>query len=81
MSEFLKSQNIDPLQISRKQCTISKEGGEYYLEDGVTSVQDKPSSNHTTVNGRDVTGQGRIKLSDNDAIEFATIVKAVFRSG
>ncbi len=81
MSEFLKSQNIDPLQISRKQCTIFKEDTDYYIEDEVTTVQDKPSGNHTTVNGQDITGHGKVKLNDNDEIIFATIAKAVFRIG
>ncbi len=81
ISEFLKSQNIDPLQISRKQCTISKEETGYYIEDGVTTVQDSPSGNHTTVNGKDITGQGKVKLGDNDKIVFATIAESIFRIG
>ena len=81
VSEFLKSQNIDPLQISRKQCTLFKEESGYYIEDGVTSVQDKPSGNHTTVNGKDITGHGKVQLNDNDKIIFATIAEAIFRIG
>ena len=79
MSEFVKDQGLDPLQVSRQQCTIFKEGDDYYIEDGVTSVQDKPSGNHTSVNGQDIFEKGKIKLNDQDKIVFATIVNAVFR--
>ena len=79
VSSFLTDLNIDPLQFSRTQCTIFKENSEYYIEDGITSIQDKPSGNHTTVNGQDITGQGKIKLHENDQIVFATIANAIFR--
>ena len=76
--DVLTSLGKDPLQVSRKQCTMVKEGDDYYVEDGVTSVQDRPSGNHTTVNAQDITGGGRKKLSDNDKIVFATLVEAIF---
>ena len=79
ISEFVKDQNLDPLQVSRQQCTIFKEGDDYYIEDGITSVQDKPSGNHTSVNGQDISEKGKIKLNDQDKIVFATIVNAIFR--
>lgn len=78
-SDFLVSQGKDPLQISRKQCTIFREGDNYYIEDGITSVQDKPSGNHTIVNDQDITGSGRVKLTDNDRIVLATLINATFR--
>ena len=78
LTDVLNSQGKDPGQVSRKQCTMIKEGHDYYIEDGVTSVQDKASGNHTTVNDQDITGKGRIKLSDNDKIVFATLVEAIF---
>ena len=78
VSELLTSQGKDPLQISRKHCTIFKEGDDYYIEDGTTSVQEKPSGNHTTVNGKDITGQGRIKLADNDQVVLAMLADATF---
>ena len=78
VTDILSSVGKDPLQVSRKQCTLIKEGDNYYIEDGVTSVQDKPSGNHTTVNGQDITGKGRTKLSDNDKIVLATSIDAVF---
>lgn len=77
-SDFVTFQGKDPLQVSRKQCTIFKEGNDYYIEDGMTSVQDKPSGNHTTVNGQDITGKGKIKLADNDRIVLATLVESTF---
>ncbi len=79
ISEFVKEQNLDPLQVSRQQCTIFKEGDDYYIEDGITSVQDKPSGNHTSVNGQNISEKGKIKLNDQDKIVFATIVNAIFR--
>jgi pSer/pThr/pTyr-binding forkhead associated (FHA) protein len=53
-----------------------KESDGCYIEDGVTSVQDKPSGNHTTVNGKDITGQGKIKLNDGDVIGISSICEA-----
>jgi pSer/pThr/pTyr-binding forkhead associated (FHA) protein len=76
---LLKSQGKDPLQVSRNQFTMFKESDSYYIEDGVTSVQDKPSGNHTTVNGKDITGQGKQELNDGDQIGIATILDATFR--
>ena len=81
VSEVLKSTGADPLQVSRKQFTISKESDSYYIEDGKTSVQDKPSGNHTTVNGKDITGQGRTELNDGDTIGMATVLDVTFRKG
>ena len=80
VSDFLRSQGLDPLQFSRKQCTLYREGSDYYIEDGVTSVQDKSSGNHTVVNGRDITGKGKTMLSNGDHIRFASMVDAVFRT-
>ena len=81
LSDLLKSQGKDPLQVSRKQFTMFKESDSYYIEDGVTSVQDKPSGNHTTVNGKDITGQGKQELNDGDQIGIATVLDATFRIG
>ena len=79
LSDLLKSQDKDPLQVSRKQFTMFKESDSYYIEDGVTSVQEKPSGNHTTVNGKDITGQGKQELNDGDQIGIATVLDATFR--
>ena len=79
VSELLKSRGNDPLQVSRKQFTISKESDTYYIEDGKTSVQDNPSGNHTTVNGKDITGKGKVELNDGDIIGIATVLDVTFR--
>ena len=79
VSVYLKSQNKNPARISRKQFTMFKESDSYYIEDGVTSVQEKPSGNHTTVNGKDITGQGKQELNDGDQIGIATTLDATFR--
>mgnify|MGYP001320794403 CR=1 FL=1 len=81
VSDLLKSRNEDPLQVSRKQFTISKESDSYYIEDGITSVQDKASGNHTTLNGKDITDQGKHELNDGDTIGIATVLDATFRVG
>ena len=78
IAETLKANGNDPLQVSRKQFTMFKESDSYYIEDGKTSVQDNPSGNHTTVNGKDITGQGKIKLNDGDVIELATVASVTF---
>ena len=79
VSELLKSRGNDPLQVSRKQFTISKESDTYYIEDGKTSVQDNPSGNHTTINGKDITGKGKVELNDGDTIGLATVLDVTFR--
>ena len=79
VSELLKSKGNDPLQVSRKQFTISKESDTYYIEDGKTSVQDNPSGNHTIVNGKDITGKGKVELNDGDTIGLATVLDVTFR--
>ena len=79
VSEYLKSQNIDPLQVSRKQFTFYIEDEKYYIVDGATSVQEKPSGNHTTVNGKDITEQGAIELNSEDKIGMSTVLDVTFR--
>ena len=79
VSAYLKSAGKDPLQVSRKQFTIFKESDSYYIEDGKTSVQDKASGNHTTVNGKDITGQGKCELNDGDTIGLATVLDVTFQ--
>lgn len=79
VSKFLTSQGLDPLMFSRKQCTLYKKDSDYYIEDGTTSIQDKPSANHTTVNGRDITGTGMVRLRSGDRIRLASLIDAIFR--
>ena len=57
-----------------------KEADSYYIEDGVTSVQEKASGNHTTLNGKDITEQGKQELHDGDKIGIATILDVTFRT-
>ena len=79
VSDCLKSIGKDPLQVSRKQFTIFKESDSYYIEDGKTSVQDNPSGNHTTVNGKDITGKGKVELNDGDIIGISTVLDVTVR--
>lgn len=65
--------------ISRQHFTISQENDKYYIEDGNTAVQDKPSANHTYLNGVDITDKGQQELKDGDVIDLANTVKLTFR--
>ena len=67
------------LTLIHESFTIFKESDSYYIEDGKTSVQDNPSGNHTTVNGKDITGQGKVELNDGDTIGLATVLDVTFR--
>ncbi len=79
-SKYLQSKSEKLPKISRVQFTISQESGHCYIEDGVTSVQEKPSANGTKVNGQDITGQGKIKLENDDVIELSGIIEVTFQS-
>jgi len=79
-SNDLQSKNENIRKISRVQFTISQESGHYYIEDGVTSVQEKPSTNGTKVNGQDITGQGKKELENDDIIELSGIIGVTFHS-
>ena len=79
LSNEIKMQGGDPLQVSRQHFTVYSESNKFYIADGTTSVQEKPSSNHTKVNGKDITGQGAIELNDGDQIEIATILTVTFQ--
>ena len=79
LSNEIKMQGGDPLQVSRQHFTVYSESNKFYIADGTTSVQEKPSSNHTKVNGKDITDQGAIELHDGDQIEIATILTLTFQ--
>ena len=79
-SNYLQSKNENLHKISRVQFTISQESGHCYIEDGVTSVQEKPSANGTTVNGQDITGQGRKELENGNVIELSSVAEVTFQS-
>ena len=51
----------------------------YYIEDGVTSVQEKPSTNGTKVNGQNITGQGRKELENGNVIELSRVAEVTFQ--
>ena len=77
---YLKTvQGLDPMIISRQHFTIFSENGKYYVEDGNTAVQDKPSANHTYLNGADITEKGRQELKNDDVIDLANTVKLTFK--
>ena len=67
----------NPNEVSSQQFTIWRENGHYFIEDRITSVQNKPSTNHTKVNGEDIIGQLKKELHDGDKIEFAHIEECV----
>ena len=78
--DYLKTlQGTDPMTISRQHFTISQEKDTYYVEDGNTAVQDKPSANHTYLNGVDITDKGRQELKNDDVIDLANTIKLTFR--
>ncbi len=78
--DYLKAiQGIDPMTISRQHFTILQDKDTYYLEDGKTVVQDKPSANHTYLNGVDITDKGQQELKNDDVIDLANTVKLTFR--
>ena len=78
-SNYLQSKNENLRKISRVQFTISQESGHCYIEDGVTSVQEKPSANGTKVNGQDITGQGRKELENGNEIKLSHVAEVTFQ--
>jgi len=75
----------DPKQaneISRGHLTVFQEGDRFFVEDGTTMVQRKPSTNRTwLVRGSSrilVTGTGRTELQDADEIDVAELVTLQF---
>jgi hypothetical protein len=69
-------------EISRGHLTVFQEGERFFIEDGTTMVQRKPSTNKTwLVRGSSrilVTGTGRNELQDDDEIDVAELVKLQF---
>lgn len=69
-------------EISRGHLTVFQEGDRFFIEDGTTMVQRKPSTNKTwLVRGSSrvlVTGTGRTELQDADEIDVAELVKLQF---
>lgn len=71
-------QNVDPAIVSRQHFTIFQENGKYCIIDGKTSIQEKPSANHTYLNGADITDKGQKDLKSGDVIDVANTVKLTF---
>jgi len=69
-------------EISRGHLTVFQEGDRFFVEDGTTMVQRKPSTNKTwLVRGSSrilVTGTGRTELQDEDEIDVAELVTLQF---
>ncbi len=81
LAKFLR----DPKQaneISRGHLTVFQEGDRFFVEDGTTMVQRKPSTNKTwLVRGSSrilVTGTGRTELQNDDEIDVAELVTLQF---
>ena len=68
--------NEDPNLISRSHFTIYKENEKFFIKDGVTNVQNKPSENNTSVNDEKLTEDER-ELQNGDVI-LVSDVKIVF---
>jgi len=71
LKKFLES---NPDDISRGHFTVYEEDNKYFLEDGSTNVQYKPSSQHTILNDEDITGKGRKELKDGNTIKISDLV-------
>jgi len=69
-------------EISRGHLTVFQEGDQFFVEDGTTMVQRKPSTNKTwLVRGTSrilVTGTGRTELQNDDEIDVAELVTLQF---
>jgi len=79
LSYLSSLQGVDPMTVSRQHFTILQENGKYYVEDGDTIVQDKPSTNHTYLNGEDITGKGKREIINGTVIDLANTVKLTFK--
>lgn len=81
LSKYLRDPE-NASEISRGHLTVFQEGEKYYIEDGKTMVQERPSANKTwLVRGGSkilVTGTGRNELQDADEIDIAELVKLQF---
>jgi len=72
-ADLLKFSNDDSKLISRGHFTVYEENEKYYIIDGNTIVQDKPSAHHTFLNDEDITDQGKVEFSDGDIIKVSEV--------
>ena len=68
----LKKHTKDPMSISRSHFTIYKRNEQYFIKDGITNVQDKPSEHNTFVNDEKLT-EDEHKLENNDKIRVSDV--------
>lgn len=61
-------------------ATISRHHFRISFEDGKPFVEDMGSANGTSVNGRDIRGEGPVELHDGDVIEMAGKLSLKFRA-
>jgi pSer/pThr/pTyr-binding forkhead associated (FHA) protein len=79
-SDFFKYLSQEEMKyISREHVTVFKEGEKYFVQDGKTTVQEKPSKNKTwLISGEqqkeEITEKGRRELKDGDQISIADAV-------
>jgi len=72
-ADLIKFSNEDPKLISRGHFTIYEKNAKYYINDGNTIVQEKPSTHHTFLNEEDITDKGKVELSDGDIIKVSEV--------
>ena len=68
----LKNYTKDPTLISRSHFTIYKRNEQYFIKDGITNVQDKPSEHNTFVNDEKLT-EDEHKLENIDKIRVSDV--------
>lgn len=72
-ADVARAMDIDKLAtISRQHFEISFSGDGFFIED-------KGSHNGTRLNGKTITGQGVVKLVNNDTIEAANAIRIIFQ--
>jgi pSer/pThr/pTyr-binding forkhead associated (FHA) protein len=81
LARFVSPQDIN--MISRGHVTVYQDNTQFFVEDGRTMVQDRPSLNRTWMvqagQRNDITGVGRCELQDGDEIDVAGVIKLLFK--
>ncbi len=75
-ADLKKYTKKDPTLISRSHFTIYRKNKKYFIKDGITNVQDKPSEHNTFVNDEKLAKDER-KLENGDRI-LVSDVEMVF---
>jgi FHA domain-containing protein len=80
LSKYISEDDMN--HVSRGHITVFKEGEKYYVQDGKTIVQEKPSKNKTWLlsggQKEEITEKGRRELNDGDEINIADTVTLLF---